>query len=292
MTETTTTAMLSPTPLKRCAILGTAETLRMCPWGDTTLEVWALNDAYMLQIPRADRWYDLHPFHQMFFRSATPGGPGSSGSQAEVPLGVYLRPEGHLHWLQTRGFPVYLSEARKDYPTSRPFPKQAVLDFWAPYWPLRLSRRGVIQPGPDYEVSTPAWMLMHAVAEGYTEIHIYGIHLATEWEYTVQRPNFEFLMGVAAGRGVRFVVPEPAPICKADYQYAFAPKADLPKQQLERDIARIKQEGMTLRQQYAAAPWYARSARTDLTVRLQHLDAVLADTRMAMDRHRALALAV
>ena len=187
----------------------------------------------------------------MFFRSATPGGPGSSGSQAEVPLGVYLRPEGHLHWLQTRGFPVYLSEARKDYPTSRPFPKQAVLDFWAPYWPLRLSRRGVIQPGPDYEVSTPAWMLMHAVAEGYTEIHIYGIH-----------------------------------------QYAFAPKADLPKQQLERDIARIKQEGMTLRQQYAAAPWYARSARTALTVRLQHLDAVLADTRMAMDRHRALALAV
>ena len=284
-TVTTETAMPQPAPLKRCAILGTAPSWAQCPWTDTTLEIWGLNDGYMLGVPRADRWYDLHPFYQMLFRGRTANGLISSGQAAlDVPIGVYHRPDTHLDWLKTRPIPVYLQEAKSDYPTSRTFPKAELLQWFARYWPYRVNRKGTVEPGPDYEVSTPSWMLMHAIAEGYQEIHIYGIHLATEWEYVQQRPNFEFLIGVAAGRGVKIVLPESATICKASYRYAFEPKADIPLQQAQQQIQRVKHEGAALHQRRAALPWYAHGDRLDLGARLAQLDIELLDAKQTISR--------
>ena len=280
----TDTAVPSPQPLKRVAIIGTAPSWRQCPWQDQTLEKWGLNDAYLIGVPAATRWFDLHPFHQMLFRPRDQ----RTVSAAEVPTGAYIRPEGHLDWLKTRGFPVYLAEARPDYPTSVAFPRDAVLDFFRPYWPWRLTRQGTVVEGPDYEVSTPSWMLMLAIAEGYREIHVYGIHLATEWEYVQQRPNFEFLLGIAAGLGVRVVLPASAPICQAAYRYAFEPKADLPQQEAHRRIQIIKHEGAQLRQRLAGLPWYARGDRADIGARLQQLDVELMDARGMLGRAQTL----
>src|SRR6185369_9655119 len=70
------------------------------------------------------------------------------------------------------------------------------------------------------------------------ELHIYGIHLATEHEYVEQRPNFEMLCGALLGRGKRtmsvrdgmrryetsdgiLVLPEAAPVLQSNFQYAF-----------------------------------------------------------------------
>lgn len=273
-------------PLKRVAIIGTAQSWRECPYHDQTLEIWGLNDAYLIGIPRADRWYDLHPFHQMSFRPPDQ----REVSAHEVPVGAYLRPHGHLEWLKTRPMPVYLAQQRPDFPTSRTFPKDELLAWFAKYWPLRYTRQGTVQPGPDYEVSTPSWMLMQAIAEGYQEIHVYGIHLATQWEYLQQRPNFEFLIGVAAGRGVKIVLPESAPICKASYRYAFEQKADIPQQTAQLAIDRIKMEGRALREQHAKLPWHARGRKQDLERRLRQLDVELADAKQTWSRASALAM--
>ena len=283
-TTTTTTNMQAP--LKRCAIIGTAPSWTQTPWQDQTLEKWGLNDGYLLGIPVASRWFDLHPFHQMNFqprdRRAVP--------QSEVPIGAYLSPEGHLEWLKTRGFPVYLAEPHPDYPTARVFPKQHVLDFWRPHWPLRLTRKGTIVEGPDYEVSTPSWMLMLAVMEQFSEIVITGIHLATSWEYAQQRPNLEFLIGVARGLGVKIVLPESAPICKASYQYAFAPKADLPMQAAQHAIQTIKAEGAKLHQEIAKLSWHDRQKRADMQARLCQLDVDLLDAKATAQRTQMLAM--
>src|SRR5574341_290149 len=101
--DTTTT---TPAPLKRCAIIGTAPSWAQCPWSDRSLEKLGLNDGYLLGVPHASRWYDLHPFHQMSFQPRD----RRSVPQSAVPIGAYLRPEGHLDWLKTRAFPVYLAE--------------------------------------------------------------------------------------------------------------------------------------------------------------------------------------
>lgn len=266
--------------LKRCAILGTAQSWKQCPFNDATLEVWGLNDGYLLGQPRADRWFDLHPPHQMLFRSQT----NKVVDPATIPTGVYLRPDGHLQWLRSRTFPVYLADAHADMPTAKVFPKTELLAAFAQYWPLRLTRHGTVEPGPDYEVSTPSWMLMQAIVEGYQEIHVYGIHLATEWEYVQQRPNFEFLLGIAAGKGIKIVLPDSAPICKASYRYAFEPKADLPIQDAQKQIVAIKADGMKVHQAIAKLPWYARQRRADLKARLNQLDVDLADAKQILGR--------
>lgn len=278
--NTTTAGPMTPTPapplLKRCAIIGTAPSWKQCPWQDTSMEKWGLNDGYLLGIPHADRWYDLHPTYQMSFR---PSGQRVVPPQ-QVAVGAYLRPEGHLDWLRTRPIPVYLPQARPDWPTSRTFPKDEILAFFAPHWPLRHHKDGTIAPGPDYEVSTPAWMLMHAIVEGYQEIYVYGIHLATQWEYIEQRPNFEWLLGLARGlTGAKIVLPAAAPICKARYRYAFEPKADIPHQVIQRRIEDIKAEGFQLRQRHGKLPWHAFPTKKDLEARLAVLDVELLDAR-------------
>ena len=271
----TATTFPAPQPLKRVAILGTAPSHVMTPWQDETLEKWGLNDAYLLGFPTAQRWYDLHLFHQMAFRPK-----GDKVVRADqVPVGSYVRPADHLDWLRSRPFPVYLQEKRPDWPHARLFPREQILDTFARYWPWRLTRRGEIQQGKDYETSSPAWMLMHAIVEGYQEIHVYGIHLATEWEYVEQRPNFEWLLGVAAGMGVKVVLPETTPIVKGGFQYAYEPKADVPLQQVQLEMQQIKQEGLHLRQQIAACKWYETGRKKDLVARLRVVDVELADAK-------------
>ena len=278
----TSTEFPIPQPLKRCAIIGTAPSWQQCPFGDKSLEIWTLNDGYLLGIPRSDRHYEIHPFHQMNFR---PRGQRVV-SQAEVPVGAYVRPSDHLDYLRSRSQPVYLAEARPDFPTSLTFPKQAILDAFASFWPWRLTRRGQLVAGEDYEVSTPVWMLMHAIVEGYQEIHIYGIHLATEWEYMQQRPNFEFVMGVAAGRGIKVVLPDASPLCKGGFQYAYELKADIPIQSVQLEIQAIKYEGAQVQQARAKLGRFEIARRKDLEARLRTLDVDLADAKQRLMRHQ------
>lgn len=270
--------------LKRCAILGTAPTWTQCPWNDPTLTIMGLNDAYVLGYPRADIWWDLHNLKHMTFHER-----GKPVPAEEAPVGSYLRPHGHLEWLASRPTPVFLQQARPDWPTSVTFPKDAVLAFWAKFWPWRVDRQGVVQPGKDYEVSTPAWMYMWAVMEGYTEIHIYGVHLATEWEYLQQRPNLEFLIGVAAGLGVKTVLPTVVPICQAKFQYAYEPKADLPHQALRRKLDEQNQWQHVLDRDAKAVPWYRPGRKRDLTAQARRLKIERMDLAMQADRLTAAA---
>lgn len=218
---------------KRAAIVGTAQSWTLTPWADTSLSVWSLNDAYRLKgFQRADRWYDFHPLDHFFF-------PKRDGQvfAHEVPPGYYVRPKGHVEWLGNQSIPVFLHPdyltqhpQAKDWKHARPFPKAAIEQEFGRYF-----------------TSSPGWMLAQAVMEGYKEIHIYGIHLATESEYIEQRPNFEFLIGrvlgpskikVTTADGLRryetqdglIVLPEASPILASDFQYAFQPR---PRAKLE-----------------------------------------------------------
>ncbi len=84
-------------------------------------------------------------------------------------------------------------------------------------------------------------MLAQAVLEGYQEIWITGIHLATQGEYIEQRPQWEHLLGRILGlnvtmekrhgfrhyigsQGITIVLPESCPIMKHGWKYALEPK--------------------------------------------------------------------
>ena len=283
MTDTATTPTMTTTmpeqattaPLKRCAIVGTAPTWKQAPWNDQTLDILALNDCYSLGLPRASVWFDLHPFHEMIFVATH----AKSVHVKDVPIGAYMRPQGHLDWLKSRPYPVFLQDAPKDWPNAHTFPREAVLERFKPLWPWRVDWKGRVSQGVDYEASTPAWMLMWAICQGYNEIHVYGIHLATEWEYVEQRPNFEFLLGAAAMAGVRVVLPKSTPICRGRFRYAYEPKADLPVQAAHRDIQIVKEEGAQLQHTLKALPWWALGRRQDVRTRLDKLGVLLLDAQ-------------
>lgn len=268
-------------PLQRCAILGTASSWTQCPWGDTDLLVLGLNDAYVLGYPRADVWFDLHAFHAMTFHTA-----GKPVDPRATQVGAYLRPAGHLEWLKSRATPVYLQQGRPDWPSSRTFPREAVLAYWAKFWPWRVDRQGIVTPGKDYEVSTPAWMYMWAVMEGFTEIHIYGVHLATEWEYIQQRPNLEFLIGVAAGLGVKTVLPTAVPICQSPFRYAYEPKADLAAQAIQREMDLCAHDQQLLDRAAKAVPWYRPRQKQDFVTQARRLKVERMDLGMQLQHVR------
>ena len=275
-------------PVKRGAIIGTAPTWKQTPWTDQALDIGSLNDAYVMPgFQRASFWCDLHPIPEMVFR---PKGERIV-QPAHAPVGGYLRPEGHLDWLKSRPFPVYLHDCEEagcaartreerghdlypfpNWPNAKPFPFKAIEARFGQYWG-----------------STPAWMLAHLLLQDYREIHIYGIHLATEWEYIHQRPNMEFLIGMALSMGVQFVIPDRSSLLKGKHKYAVEPKPHLDLERVERRMHTIKQEGARLQQRLAQVTWYQRAEAADLTARLSALDLALMDCRQEAERLQALA---
>jgi hypothetical protein len=246
-------------PEKRIAILGTAPTWRDTPWDDPTLEIWALNDMWLLQPKRVSRWFDLHPLDKMFFRAQ-----GQKVAQYDVPAGFFLRPQGHLEWLRAQTIPVYVQDAAAlGSPSALTFPKAAIEAKFGQHF-----------------ASSPAWMIGLALLEGVTELHIYGIHLATEWEYLKQKPNMTFLLGLAAGLGVKVVLPKGCPLLKESHQYAYETDPDVPKVAAQRRLQALQAQ----REQVKASiprKWYQRRDPNTAS-RLSWLDAQILDASLGV----------
>lgn len=269
---------------ERIAIVGTAGTWAKTPWTDTGLEILSLNDAYRMKgFARADAWYDLHPLDHFHYPD------GNTVLAHTIPPGYYCRPKNHLKWLASQPIPVWLAPeyliqhpAAKDWPSARPFPKAEIEAAYGRYF-----------------TSSPAWMIAHALMLGVRELHIYGIHLATESEYIEQRPNFEFLCGSILGRGKRtittsegmrryatadgmLVLPEAAPVLQSDFQYAFEPRPRQQRDPLNWELHKIDVKTRRAIKSIKARKWY--QPLKPLQDELYRLEAMALDTQEQMSR--------
>lgn len=66
----------------------------------------------------------------------------------------------------------------------------------------------------DYWCSSIGYMLALAIHEGAEEIALYGVDMRADDEYGYQKPNCEYLIGFARGKGIKVHVPEQSPLCK------------------------------------------------------------------------------
>ena len=247
---------------KRICIVGTAPTWVDAPWDDPSIEMWLLNDMHVLKPKRADRWFDLHPFDKFHFST-----PGKKVLKHDVPAGAFIRPAGHIEWLRSQTIPVYVQDATwLGTPNARTFPREDVIKAVGPHF-----------------ASSPAWMVGLALMEGATEIQIFGIHLATEWEYLKQKPNMAFLLGLAAGRGVRIVVPKTAPLLRESHQYAYQDDPDVPKITVQRQIEGLQQQLAIVQRQIAARKWY-QWRDPNLASRKAWLTAQIGDAQYALQK--------
>lgn len=263
--------------MQRVAIVGTAPSWKLTPWTDPGLQILGLNDAYRLNWPRADGWYDIHPMSKFFFTK------GKQIYAHQVPPGYYVRPDEHLEWMSKLSIPLWLHEdPPTDWLHAKRFPKEAI--------EAEFGR---------YMTSTPAWMLAHVIQQGAKEIHIYGIHLATESEYIEQRPNFEYLIGRVLGNGTmkthlhdglrtyetpdaRIVLPEDSPILQSNFQYAYQTRPNAHLEPIKWELHKLSIKHARALKKLKTAKWYQPVASTQ--AELMYLEAAIADTQQSLQR--------
>lgn len=103
----------------------------------------------------------------------------------------------HEAFLRNTKKPVYVWEAQPEWPSAVEFPRDEVTKAFGRYFTNSIS-----------------WMIAHALLEAATEIHVYGVDMATGTEYAGQRPSCEYFLGFAAGRGCDIYVPPSSDLLK------------------------------------------------------------------------------
>lgn len=68
--------------------------------------------------------------------------------------------------------------------------------------------------GAYYFNSSIAYAMALAIHEGAEEIAIYGVDMKGDDEYGYQKPNMEYLVGLARGKGIKVTIPDESPLCK------------------------------------------------------------------------------
>ena len=88
------------------------------------------------------------------------------------------------------GIPIYLNQVNPEIPLSRQYPLDAVKDLVG-----------------DYFGSTVAYMLALAIYQRRKRVGLWGVDLSDDI-YDHHRPNLEYLIGFARGRGIIVDLPE------------------------------------------------------------------------------------
>jgi hypothetical protein len=167
-------------------------------FGNPEFEIWGLNQLYMAFGPgqnlpaiaeHADRWFQIH--HRTSY-------------DANI-----VRDHSHHDWLanETR-FPIYMQEKYPEIPMSVQFPKEKIMEEFGSYFTNSIS-----------------WEIALAIMEGFEEIHLYGVDMATHSEYAYERPSVEYFLGWAKGRGIKIIVPEKSDLLKSLWLYPYEDSA-------------------------------------------------------------------
>ena len=194
---------------RKVAIVGSASSsVHQTPWEDRSFDIWGL--AWRLDLQRVTAVFDIHSLNEQ---------------QRNVP-------EHYKEILAKVGFDVYLKEPSDDLPNAKIYPIEAAQQFLKQYHPRHETK---------YFASSIAYMFVFAILQNYDEIHFYGVDLLDNTEYGHQRPNLEFLIGVARGLGITVYMPEESALCRFPYMYGYehAPAIGLVTPVMLRD--RIKQ---------------------------------------------------
>jgi len=103
----------------------------------------------------------------------------------------------HVSGLRMAKVPIYMLEKHDDIPMSVRYPIEEITE---------LVGKATGRETPYLE-SSIAYMLAQAVLEKVGRVGIWGVDLHCESEYAYQRPNLEYLIGLARGKGVKVYIP-------------------------------------------------------------------------------------
>lgn len=168
----------------KVAIVGTHDRTRgLAPWNSDEYDLWLFNEV----VP--------HPWVK---------GRCDALFQMHLPA-IYRNPRNrndmnHWNWLQGQHiFPIYMQDVDLAIPASVKYPLDEICDELLGNFRFADGDRIV------FFTNTISYAIALAVHLKYKEIHIYGVEMESNTEYTYQRFNVTFWTGLALGRGITVV---------------------------------------------------------------------------------------
>lgn len=175
--------------MKKIAIVGTTSSLVDAPYNDPEWEIWGLNGAYGA-MPRYDRWFDMHSMDVL-------------KKYHESEYFTFLNSVPNLMMAHTSA----------EVPNAKQFPAMELVDKYGRYF-----------------TNTVAWLIAYAIdelerrgIEKGSSIGLWGVNMAMDTEYAIQRPSCEYFLGVAEGKGIDVVIPDTSEIMKCSFLYGVEP---------------------------------------------------------------------
>ena len=160
----------------KVAVVGMAPSCADAPWSDSSWQKWGLpwHPGYWAQ---CDRHFEMHDMRLLLSEHSTRG-------------------DDYLERLSQCPH-LYMQEAYAQVPTARRYPFEDVSVTTGYYWN-----------------SSVAYALAMAIHEGADQIGLWGVDMRGEDEYGYQKPNMEYLVGLAKGRGIDVYIPDSSPLLK------------------------------------------------------------------------------
>lgn len=187
----------------KLVIVGTANTWNKAPYKDESFDFWGLNGLHGFTDQAG-----VSPRFQMWF-------------QIHKKERVFEQKQ-HLAWLKSCPLPILMQDHYEEIPSSIKYPKDEIMERYR-----------------NYFESTFSWMFTLAMEMGYEEIQVFGVHVSADSEYVLQRPNVEYLLGLAEGRGISVYVPPEADILQSRVIYGYQDKKGI-YEKIDHEIAELE----------------------------------------------------
>lgn len=220
---------------RKIAIVGFTSSNQQAPWGKPGWEIWICNNLWKFCPDKWHRLYDLHNLKTI---------------QEDEEHLAFLSGEKQKHQsgsdVEIGNRPVVTFYPQKEWKTAQLFPKEPIVE--------KLGR---------YFTNSISWMIAHALMEGVTELHIYGVDMATGGEYAAQRPSAEFMIGIAIGMGVQVHIPEESDLLKLSAMYGAEDDSALAAKVTSHEADLLKR-GEGMQQQLGALQQQVRQGELSL----------------------------
>lgn len=162
--------------MRKVAIIGRCYSTRSdAPWDDRSWEIWSLA---WDPLPVTHRIFETHQNFRMYFGNKEDG-------------------DWHVAGLRMSKVPVYMLEHHADIPQCVRYPMEEVHKIVG----------NATNAKTPYLESSIAYMLALAIHEKVDRVGIFGVDLHCESEYSYQRPNLEYIIGLARASGVKIYIP-------------------------------------------------------------------------------------
>jgi hypothetical protein len=212
----------APKAPNKVAIVGFSPSTRdLAPFNDPSFELWGMNSLFQFLPGPWHRWIEMH----------------DQAHWDAIHKEQWPKIE---EFFKTCGIPLYMQDTFSEYPTSVKFPLDEINEYFG-FTDLKSSlTRG-------YWESTVAYYIALAIfEERFDEIHLYGIDMTHDTEWAYQRPNTEFFLGLAVGKGIKVHIPAESALLSSLWLYGYEDKPSNPHDQVLEGLGIREQELMQI----------------------------------------------